>query len=368
MKYRGFILLLLITLQNPLKSYSGETDSLGLLPKGLSIGGYIDTYYSFDLNQPNKRSKPYFVSQNQHNNFSINLAYLDIKFSGDRIRASLMPAFGTYMQSNYASETGGMRFLYEANVGVKLFEKRNIWLDAGIHTSPTSDENPISKNQLMYTRSISSESVPYYLSGLKLSAPLSNKINCSFYVVNGWQQINDLNNNKSVLVSLEYKPAPQLFVCTDIYYGNHKTSLLPNYRNRTYADVYALLQAGKKLKLAACFYAISQEVKASGQQSYDLKNIYSGNIKAQYQLMDGWSASVRAEFYNDAYLTDITPINPVSSFHEIGFTGGLNWAPAPNALIRFEARNLSCSQPVFREGSAYVTYCNWLTGSLAVWF
>jgi Putative beta-barrel porin-2, OmpL-like. bbp2 len=178
-------------------------DTTDLKIKGkVSVNGYIDTYYSYDFSNPASGTRPYSVSMNRHNEFTVNLAFADIKYSAPGFRARFVPAFGTYMNANYANESGTLKNILEAYVGIKLFKNKEIWLDAGVLGSPYTNESAISKDHLIYTRSFAPEYVPYYLSGLKFTLPLSPKVTAYLYLINGWQVIQDNNSGKS----LEYLP------------------------------------------------------------------------------------------------------------------------------------------------------------------
>src|SRR4028119_161588 len=87
----------------------------------VTVGGYIDTYYGYDFSRPPSKDRPYFVSSNRHNEFSINLAFIDLKFTSKRVRVTFRPGIGSYMGANYVAESPIFRNVYEANIGVKLF-------------------------------------------------------------------------------------------------------------------------------------------------------------------------------------------------------------------------------------------------------
>ena len=191
--------------------------SFGEKVEYLRIGGYMDLYYgSF---QPNSKdgSIPYLVSMNQNRQISVNLAYLDLRYAKGRIRSRLIPGFGTYMNANYQGEPGGLAYLVEANAGYCLNPKRQIWLDVGVLSSPYSNESCISKDHLMYSRSLAPEYVPYYLSGIKCSAPIRTNLSLSLYLINGWQQIRDRNLRRlrkshhfpKIFVRLEFSLTPR---------------------------------------------------------------------------------------------------------------------------------------------------------------
>lgn len=163
----------------------------------VAIGGYVDSYYGYNFNKPADGANPYFVSSARHNELTINLAYVDVRYRSRYMRVRFVPGFGTYMDANYKNEPGSLKNMVEANVGVLVSEKKKIWIDIGVLGSPYTNESAISKDHLMYTRSFAPENVPYYVTGAKLTVPLSTKLNAYFYVMNGWQVIQDNNTAKS---------------------------------------------------------------------------------------------------------------------------------------------------------------------------
>ena len=72
----------------------------------VTVEGYIDAYYAYDFNKPVGGNRPYFVSMARHNEMTINLAFVDVKYSSSRLRARFVPGFGTYINANYAKEPG----------------------------------------------------------------------------------------------------------------------------------------------------------------------------------------------------------------------------------------------------------------------
>ncbi|QHT71739.1 outer membrane beta-barrel protein [Rhodocytophaga rosea] len=98
----------------------------------VTVGGYIDIYFGYDFSRPPSKDRPYFVSSNRHNEFSINLAFVDLKFSSKRARATFRPAIGSNMGANYSAEPAIFRNLFEGNVGIKVVTNKNIWIDAGV--------------------------------------------------------------------------------------------------------------------------------------------------------------------------------------------------------------------------------------------
>ncbi len=75
----------------------------------LTIGGYLDLYYGWQSGPDSQKDMPYFVSMASNKELTVNLAFLDLKYSTEDLRVHLVPGFGTYMQANYANEDAGFK-------------------------------------------------------------------------------------------------------------------------------------------------------------------------------------------------------------------------------------------------------------------
>jgi len=334
------------------------------------INGFVDTYYAWNDNEPNEKDIPYLNSSQRHNEFSINLSYIDLNYSSSKIRARFVPAFGSFMNANYATETGTLKDLLEARVGIKLSNKKEIWLDAGVLGSPFTNENAVSKDQLMYTRSLAAEYVPYYLSGVRLSIPISAKTNFYAYVINGWQQIVDLNHDKSVAIQFENRPNNNWLLNWNVYAGNHQTIYYPNHRMRYFSDFYAIYAPTKsKLNMSACLYAGIQEIKDT--VTGVLKNVFwsQANITARYFVSKNWSVSGRVEAFMDNSEAEVISITSEKGFNTFCHTLGINYHVNKNAMFRLEQRSIYADKYIFEtKNNQIANTSNYVVGSLAVWF
>ncbi|MBU3660093.1 MAG: porin [Flavobacteriales bacterium] len=342
----------------------------GLKIGNVSLGVYVDAYYAFNFNQPISGENNYFVSSNQHNSFQLNLGYLDLKYTDKRVRARFTPAFGTYMNENYSNEKGALKFILEGNIGVKLFKKKDIWLDAGVLGSPYTNESAISKDHLMYSRSFSAENVPYYLSGIKLSIPLSEKLTFYGYLLNGWQQIYDVNKQKSLGTQLEFRPNKNNLFNWDTYIGNEKSSFNPTYGMRYFSDIYWIFEKGK-WKITSCAYAGIQEYSAfSGQK--ESKLWWQANLIGRRQINEDWSVSGRIEYFNDAE-NAIVPVQ-IANYTNNSFqcwSSGLSFAYkfSEKCLFRLEGRYFKTANNAFEKANGTRVSDEFqLFANLSVWF
>lgn len=333
------------------------------------IGGYVDTYYGFDFSQPKGGERPYAVSSSRHNEVNINLAYVEVKYTDERVRGRFVPGFGTYMNNNYAAEKGSLRNLVEANVGIKLTKKRDIWVDAGILCAPYTNETAISKDHLMYTRSFAVEYSPYYLAGVKLSAPIGKKLMAYGYVVNGWQTIARVNKLPSLATQVEYRPNDKLLLNWNTYIGNEESVLAPNYRGRYFTDVYLLFNSNKKWSGTVCAYAGLQRQVDSLNKAVSNRYWWQANAVAQYAFNKNTSLAGRVEWFNDMQSVLIMPITAQKGFASGSAGLCLNRRITKHALFRLENRFYFSDTAVYLDTHQRPTpYSNLLISNLTVWF
>lgn len=192
----------------------------------ITFGGFVDAYYAFDFNRPANFDRSFTTQPARHNEFNVNLAFVEAKLDAPRIRGRFAIQMGTSVQSNYAGEprNGSVsgpdvaRFIQEAVVGTKVGD--NLWLDGGIFFSHIGMEGFVSRDNPMYTRSLVADYSPYYETGVKLTWQATPTLSALVTVVNGWQNISETNAAKSAGVRVDYTPSPGTTVSYFNYLGD----------------------------------------------------------------------------------------------------------------------------------------------------
>ncbi len=343
-------LLLLISLTTGI---AANAQFIRISPNGdstrsISIEGYADVYFGFDFNQPKDATRPYFVSHSRHNETNVNLAYLSIKYSSSRARATFTPGFGTYMNANYATERQTLQNLVEANIGFKPFKKRGIWMDAGVFGVPYTPEGAVAHDQILYTRSLGAEYSPYYLTGIRATLPLSKTVNLYLYLVNGWQIIQDVNDPLSFGSALEWKPSDKLIVNWSTYVGNEGSASQPDYKGRYFSDLYVVYAPSKKLTLSADVYAGRQKLSDSLNKKSPV-SWYQGNINARYNLTASQSIAGRVEYFHDAHAVLVVPVTGLKRFDCGSLSLGYHVAITDNVSFHAEGRYFQSGGEVFYD-------------------
>lgn len=315
-------------------------------PGPLSVTGYIETYYSYDVNKPSNNTKPGFLySHNRHNEFNVNLAFLRGSYNTDKVRGTLAVAVGSYMNANYAAEPGTLKNVFEANAGVKIGRK-NLWLDAGIFSSHIGFESAISKDCWNVTRSLLAENSPYYESGVKLGYTSDNsKWFISGLLLNGWQRITRVDGNSlmSFGTQIQYKPSPAVTLNYSTFIGTDKPDSIRLMRY--FHNLYGIFNVGSKFGITAGL-DIGTEQKAKGKS--DMNTWYSPVLIMRYMPTSQWAIAARGEYYNDKNQVIIST-GTANGFKTTGFSLNVDYIPVPNAVIRLEGRRLNSKDLIFTK-------------------
>lgn len=335
--------------------------------KQLAITGYAEAYYSYDFNKPlNNTRAPFMYSFNRENEVNLNLGFMKAAYSTEKLRANIALAVGTYINANYAAEPGVLKNVYEANAGIKLSSKSELWIDAGIFASHIGFESAVGKDCWNVTRSILAENTPYYESGVKLSyTSPGQKWFLSALLLNGWQHIQrpDGNTTPAIGTQLTYKPSDNIVLNYSSFVGNDKPDSLRQMRY--FNNFYSIFQLGKKWAVTAGFdYGLEQ--KAHG--SSDMNTWYSPVLILKYAPDDKNTFAARAEYYSDANGVIVSTGTP-NGFKITGWSINYDRQITSYAVWRTEFRSLHGKDSYFTKTNNSVTTNDaFITTSLAIGF
>lgn len=340
-----------------------QTDSLKKNP--LSFGGYVETYYSYDFNTPADHNRPIIYSHNRHNEFALNLGLLQAEYETDKVRANLGIMVGTYPNANLAEEPGVLKNIFEANAGVKISNKKNLWVDAGIFPSHIGWESAIGSICPTLTRSMAAENSPYYESGAKISYTSDNdKWYMSGLFLNGWQKIQriDGNNTPAFGHQLTFMPNDKVSINSSSFIGNVYPDI--NRRQRYFHDLYSTIQLSKQTTLTAAF-DIGAEQKFKGSKSYN--SWYTAALILQIKADEKNGISLRGEYYSDENEV-LVATGTANGFKTWGYSANYDRVITENFMWRIEARGFTGKDKTFVKNGNAVNNNFALTTSLAISF
>lgn len=353
--------LLLLLSASGFQGFSQEDDK-----PSLAWSGYIETYYAYDFNKPSDGNRPPFVySFNRHNEANINLGFLKGTYSTKSLRANMAIMAGTYANANLASEPGVLKNIFEANVGVKLSENKNVWVDAGIFSSHIGFESAIGKDSWALTRSILADNTPYFESGIKLSYTTDNgKWFLSALLLNGWQRIHRLPGNSlpSFGTQVTYKPGDNVTINSSTFAGTDSPDSARTMRY--FHNLYAILHVSDKLGFTI---GLDNGFQQASPSSNSYNAWVSPVIIARLMLTQKASMDFRAEYYTDKAGIIISTGTP-NGFRTTGLSTNFDYKISSQALWRIEIRNFTSKDAIFAREDRLVRHNTLITTALSISF
>jgi hypothetical protein len=313
----------------------------------LTFGGFVDSYYAYDFNRPPVLDRAYTTQAARHNEFNINLAYLDATLTGPRLHGRFAAQFGTSVQANYASEprVGTLsgpdvsRFVQEAFIGYQLLKR--LWIDGGVFFSPFGSENWISRDNWTYTRSLIADNSPYYEAGVRLTWQVTRVLEAQLHVINGWQNISETNSDKALGFRLDYTPKDGVDLSYDAFAGNEAPDSARS-QPRVWQELIVQLKPAPDLQLRGTFdYGMQRRTPREGSANWR-----GWAAIVRYQLTAVVAVAARAEGYSDPEQVIVL----TAQRYGLRASGGslnVDVTPHGRLLWRTEGRYLHASDRLF---------------------
>ena len=334
MKFRLSLFLLLIALNT-----FSQNDTL----KKLNFSAYSELYYSYDFSNPqNHENSNFLYNHKRHNELNANLILLKANYLDKNYRANLGLMAGNYALYNLSSEPTWAQFIYEANIGVKLSQKQNIWLDAGIMPSHIGFESAISADCWTLTRSLLAENSPYYETGIKLSYTSKNeKLNLSALYLNGWQKISKPNyiQKPSFGTQINYKLSKKLLLNYSTFFGTDK----PDSSNaiRQFHNFYLQYEPTNKFGIIAGFDIGRDKFNPTTYGTW-----YSPVLIIKQSINEKTRIAIRGEYYSDPKQIIITT-GTTNGFQTFGFSSNLDYDLNDKIKCRIEGKMFQSKDKIF---------------------
>lgn len=318
-------------------------------------GGFVDTQYAVDFNDPPNGDRAYSTQPARSNEFNLNLAHIEVNVDAEKLRGRLALQAGTSVQSNSAAEPRrGLvsgpdlsRHIQEARLGYRVSDKT--WLDAGVFFAHVGAESWISSDNLTLSRSLVADFSPYYLSGVKLNHWASDALSFQLLIVNGWQIISENNAQKTLGTGVEYSFGHYSLAYNTLFGDEVSADLNGAPRSAEFRHFHNLILRGQNsesFEWAAQFDVGFQQRPSQA----DFSQWIGASLMGRYNFGQGQKINLRLEGFSDPEQV-IVVTGRSEGFQVYGVSVGFDRFLEHGLLWRTEVRHLTSKDRVFPEGS-----------------
>lgn len=186
---------------------------------------------------------------------------------------------------------------------------------------------------------------PFTDTGIELDAKVSSSWDAELRVVNGWDQVTDVNLSKTIVGRLGLTPDSKTLVALTGYFGPEQPG--NNANERTGIN----LVASRKLDSAATVFVqldYGQEAQAAADSA--LATWVGAGLWVTYDVTSAATLAFRSDYINDrngARTSGVLGFPPNNGLKVGSITATVNVKYWPHALLRPEIRFDHASQPVF---------------------
>jgi hypothetical protein len=299
-----------------------------------TFSGFVDLNFAWNPNTPANHQN--FIpgtgtTAKRANEFALNLAQVQWTrgVSPEQpvgFTLSLVAGEGTeVVHAGEPEGVGKFRNIYQASLAYRL--ANGVVVEGGIYPSHVGMEGFYSKDNWNYTRSWLGEFSPYYQTGVKVSYPFNERWSGQIHLLNGWQIINDNNDEKAVGTQIAYSNGG-LSASLNTFFGDEG-------RMRKFADVVATYRVTPQLQIGGSIDAGDQENASwAGAGAY-----------ARFAPNDRQAFAIRAEHFRD-------PDNGITGAAQTLREATLTYEhrPRPNLILKLEGRYDESTADVFFDG------------------
>ena len=299
-----------------------EGNAVLQLPSGLhgvQMSGFVDTTFTYNLNEPQTNVNSLRVFDTRSNGFMINNAQLTVSKPVD---ASSPVGFMTELMFGTDAEvvgsvTGGLGVttneieLQEAFVEYLAPIGNGLDLRVGKFATMHGAEVIESKDNWNISRSfLFGFAIPFTHTGFRAMYPWTEQLSTTVGVSNGWDLVDDTNKAKTVEFNVMATPVDGVMLSSTYMFGAEQA--FNNDNQRHLIDIVLGVQPIEGLELKLNYDYGFEDDGASAQTPGDNAVWHGLAGYAKYALSERASVAVRGEFMND--------VDGIRT----AFTGGIN--------------------------------------------
>jgi len=335
-----------------------------------TLGGWVETFYSFNFNQPSNGITNLRGFDNRHNSFQLSNVVLDLHWDWENLVGRIMLQWGLTPTTYYLAEpqrsaagTGVgessielWQFLQEANIGYRLPLGSGLLVEAGLFISPVGPEGMAVHEDFLYSRSNLFYGLPFYHVGIRLSYELDEHLTVLVWGINGWNQVLDNNDEKSFIVQFTWTPT-ETITANFLYVSGVERAAYPAVaaeRQLVSSDPLPwrhLLDANVSATVTDGLELIAQLDAGIEPNRLGLAYWAAGALSLRVSPIEWLSIAARGDFFHEGVPAGATPIFWNGAAWVSGATVGLDLHPEDHFSFRIEYRHDESDRPVYFRGT-----------------
>jgi hypothetical protein len=198
----------------------------------IKMSGLIDSYYSYNFNNPASGYNTLRNFEVKSRQFSLNMAEFSLYQDADPIGFRVDLGFGRAWDVFHATEPGDrsiQRFIPQAYITAK---KGSVTFDFGKFYTSVGAELTENNYTWHYGRGYMYTNGPYYHMGLRINKAFGEQWTLGFQLVNGWNNVEDNNSGKTMGFTSSYTTKSKKYSwLTASYVGPEKTGTNKGWKN-----------------------------------------------------------------------------------------------------------------------------------------
>ena len=311
-----------------IEAVSREDRAVADFLHGTTINGALDGYYGYNFNQPVGRVNLLRAYDVSSNSFSLSQANLIVEHAPD---VDAGRRFGMRVDFQYGQATETLqgsaanelrpqvyRPLLQA-YGTYVFPLGSgLTVDFGKWSSALGMEGNYTKDQINYSRSYYFDFLPFYHMGFRAGYNLGPKINLTYWLVNGAQQMEDFNGFKSQAFIFTIKPVGAISWNVNYYFGQEQRDVNavlnpglpggPTQPGLPTANVTPVPDGREHILDTYLVWTATPKLTLAGEGDYVINRVFSsaapqhaggGAAYARYQITPKFSLAGRGEYLFD---------------------------------------------------------------------
>lgn len=340
----------------------------------IKLGGFLDTYYAYDFNNPSDHEREFTTQPVRHNEFNVNLAFIEAVLKQEKTRGRLALQYGQSVTKNTVGEprlgaTSGpqdAKVFQEAYIGKKVGPRT--WIDGGIFLGNIGAESWISKDNWTYSRALNLDYVPYYSAGVRIEHQFNDSRSGQLQLLNGWQNMSENNNSKAIGMQFKELLTDKLTFTYNNFFGDEE--VVPNPKTEKFSSrfrgyhnfILQWLISDKWQALTAFDFGHQAQQNNDGVDGWG-----SATLTIRRVLNEIQSLAFRTEYYVDPHQSNVVTGTPYG-FRVLGASLNYDQKLDVNALWRTEIRGFKSVDKIYPQGHGHKNeWDGFIVTSFGIW-